>query len=634
MNAFFKMITKKTIFMKKYKLLCLAVIMVFVFGCEKAFDEALNRADDSRETLEGVLGDLNKVRGMFAATYLGIPQDRSDIYFWTTFESLTDNAFEAQAQSMANWRMGLLSPSFAAVWANRSHPNPYMNSGISGPSSGHWGRYWGAIRHCNTFLSNLDKVTVPLDRFPQAERELMRDEVIILRAYYYVLLIGMYGPLPFFDQTPPIDWDGWETLTRPTYQDIANTIVAELQGVIDRGIVPMKRDPFNEDDKVRVPLGFAYGLISRVLLYNASPLNNPGGDVAKYEAAAAAAKRFLDLSAYSLVSFEDTKDMYIAPLSENLESREVIWRSRAPFRQVSNTHGMQLALADPPRSNFLNQKAGETPTQEIVDCYELKNGAMIIESYDATHANPTFTAEALAAGYDDVNDPYLNRDDRFYRDILFNGNYFGESYQMGPITVWTYVGAPGTGTNGIATSGDQRRTYTGYHYGKDRDPIHYGVGTTGDALSRVQVRSIWMRYAEIYLNYAEALCGAGRFNEACDALDMTRLRANQPSIREVPDFRAGDNGWLMKRIQNERRIELVLEDHRFFDIRRWDIISDQQHNTISGMLVEKNDDGSFTHTRYQMPHTWECHNEKYKVLPVPLTELVLMPNLQQPEAWQ
>ncbi len=616
--------------MKKYLVMGMATVLLMLISCEKAFDDALDRIDDSSETLDGVLADANKVMGLFTAAYLGIPDDRSDIYFWTTFESLTDNAFDAQMQSMGNWRLGMVSPSYPGVWASRNQPNVYMDAG----RGSFWARYWGAIRHCNTFLNNLDKVTVSLDQLPQSERDLMRDEVIILRAYYHSILIGMYGPLPFFDRTPEVDWDGWATLTRPTYHEIATRIAEELQTVITRGIVPMKRDPFSVNDKYRIPLGFAYGLKSRILLWNASPLNNPSGDVAKYEAAAAAAKQFLDLQVHSLEPFENTKSIYTSALAENIEAREVIWRSKGRLAQLGNVHGLNLNTAVPRTSNFAIHKAGETPTQEIVDCYELKNGAMIVASYDATHANPTLTAEAIASGYDDVNNPYSNRDDRFYRDILFNGNYFGQSFQMGPITVWTYMDAPGTGSNGNAATGDNRRTFTGYHFAKDRDPVYFGAGTLGQANARCHSHSIWMRYAEIYLNYAEALCGAGRLDEACTALDMTRLRANQPSIRDVPGAQVGNKDWLMKRIQNERRVELVLEDHRFYDVRRWNLISDQNHNTISGMLIVRNADGSFTHTRYQMPHTWACHNERYKVLPIPLADQVLMPNLLQPEAWQ
>ncbi len=606
------------------------LIILFLFtavSCEKAFEEALDRADDSRETLEGMLNDAGKVRGMFQATYAGLPKHRFYLYFWTSEESLTDNVFDAQGQSMDAWRSGAVSPTNPGVWAGEQ-ANAYSN-----PNAAWWGRYWGAIRYCNLFLENLDNITVPLEQMPQEERDLMREETIALRAFYHLKLISMYGPLPFVDKTFTLDYDGWAEFKRPTYDEVATRIAAELQGVIDRGIIPLKRDPSNTQDKYRMPMGFVYGLKSRVLLYNASPLNNPTGDPAKYEAAAAAAKQFLDLNAYSLEPFENTKRMYITPYSVDVEAVEVIWRGRDRMPQLSNIAGMDLRLAVPKRCDYSPAKTGETPSQEIVDCYEMNNGAMIIQNYDATHANPVFTPEALAAGYDDVNNPYVNRDARLYRDILFNGNDFGQSYQYGLITVMTFLGAPGTGTNGITTSGSNRKTYTGYYFAKDRDPLWYGKGTAGQGNARSHQHSLYMRYAEIWLNYAEALCGAGRLGEACDALDQTRLRAGQPSIRNVPGAETGNAQWLMKRIYNERRVELLLEDHRFYDVRRWDLISDVNNNTVSGILPEKVGN-AYKYTRYQIPFVWACHNEKYKILPIPAVDQKLLPGLEQPEAWR
>lgn len=611
------------------------LLLVTSISCEKAFEEALDRADDSRETLEGMLDDVDKVKGMFRACYHGMPKNRVYLYFWTAEEALTDNCFDQQGQSMGNWRNGNLSPSYAAVWANPSWNNSYTNTKVAW-----WGRYWGAVHFCNVFIENLGNATVSLEDLPQAERDLMLDEAIALRAFYHLKLISMYGPLPFIDFVFPLEYEGWNELTRPTYDEVAKRIASELQAVIDKGNIPLKRDPANVNDKYRMPLGFVYGLKSRVLLYNASPLNNPDGDVDKYEEAAAAAKQFLDLNAYSLEPWENTKKMYISRYTVDLEATEVIWRSRDRVSQMSNVMGIALNGAIPKRSNYGIVKCGETPSQEIVDCYELKNGAMVVQNYDVTHANPVFTAEALAAGYDDFNAPYENRDDRLSRDILFNGNYFGESYQMGSINVWTYKDAPGTGTNGNVTSGNQRKTYTGYYYGKDRDPIWYGKGGKGGGNGRCHQHSMLMRYAEIYLNYAEALCGAGKFDDACTALDMTRMRANQPSIKLAPDFQAGNKEWLMRRIQNERRVELVLEDHRFYDVRRWDLISNVNNNTVSGMLVEKvdatvaNEEATYTHTRYQIPWVWACHNEKYKVLPIPLIDGKYLTGLEQPEAWR
>ena len=231
--------------MKKIISIGIAIMFFSFLGCEKMLDDALDREDDSRETLEGVLNDVDKVRGLFATAFGAFPGDRLEIYFWTSYESLTDNAHNPQGpgQSMERWRTGQLSPESPVLWAVKTA----SNSWVSFNNGGVWARWWTGVRACNIFLENLPNVTVSLDQLPQSERDLMRDEVLVLRAYYHMWLIGMFGSLPFMDFVPAADWNGWKDLTRPTYHEIANRIADELQTVIDRGIIPMKRDPLNTD---------------------------------------------------------------------------------------------------------------------------------------------------------------------------------------------------------------------------------------------------------------------------------------------------------------------------------------------------------------------------------------------------
>lgn len=623
--------------------LLLFAVAITIAGCEDVFDKSLARVADSRLTFEDVLADANMVEGLLNSCYAGVEKHRCNIFNWVSFESLTDNAYdEKTGGSLGKWYFGQLSPEQSAL---------RISSGVGnfGTGGSYWGVYWGAIRACNTLINNMDKVTAPIDDFPLEKRAQFVDEARILRAYYHIRLLGMYGPVPFITKDYSVNFEGWATMKRPDYHEVAVAIAEDLQEVIDNGNVPLRRASNIITDKYRVPLAFAYGLKSRVLLYSASPLNNPSGDPEKYALAAAAAKQFIDLGEFSLEPFDNTKKaLYNSPISTNVEAVEMIWRARDPFRNLSNIAGLNLREVVPRYANQKGFRVGEVPTQEMVDCYELKTGELVVESYNEDHSNPTFTSEAIAAGYDDVNNPYENRDDRLYRDILFNGNYLGQTYDNDSIIVYTYqywieveengqkvkklVPVPGTGNNGPIISGFKHQTYTGYYFGKDRDPIFYGRQTHQNLCNQ---HSVLMRFAEIYLNYAEALCGAGQLDEACNALDMTRVRANQPPIKTVAGFTSSKE-WLMKRIYNERRVELLLEDHRFFDVRRWNVISNQDHNVISGMLAveQEGTNKKFTYNRYKLAFTWACHNEKYKVLPIPASDQKKMPNFLQPEAWR
>lgn len=73
-----------------------------------------------------------------------------------------------------------------------------------------------------------------------------------------------------------------------------------------------------------------------------------------------------------------------------------------------------------------------------------------------------------------------------------------------------------------------------------------------------------IRYAEILLNYAEALNELNRPSDALAPLNAVRARANLPAVD------TNSQSELREIIYHERRIELVFEGHRFFDLKRQD----------------------------------------------------------------
>jgi hypothetical protein len=90
----------------------------------------------------------------------------------------------------------------------------------------------------------------------------------------------------------------------------------------------------------------------------------------------------------------------------------------------------------------------------------------------------------------------------------------------------------------------------------------------------------WIRYGEILLNYAEACIELGQDEEARTYINMIRRRSYMPDVTE-----SGDQ--LRDRYRNERRIELVYEGHRFFDVRRWMIGPEAYHDVHGVQIVYK-----------------------------------------------
>jgi tetratricopeptide (TPR) repeat protein len=75
-----------------------------------------------------------------------------------------------------------------------------------------------------------------------------------------------------------------------------------------------------------------------------------------------------------------------------------------------------------------------------------------------------------------------------------------------------------------------------------------------------------IRFSEVYLNKAEALAALDRFEEARNILQEFRKHRFKPG--ELPPV-AADGAALVNTIRDERRLELCLEVHRWFDLRRY-----------------------------------------------------------------
>jgi hypothetical protein len=89
------------------------------------------------------------------------------------------------------------------------------------------------------------------------------------------------------------------------------------------------------------------------------------------------------------------------------------------------------------------------------------------------------------------------------------------------------------------------------------------------------------RLGETYLNLAEAAFYLGKNAEALDALNEIRDRAGMPDKLTIDE----------DIIRNERAVELIFEEHRFWDIRRWRIANEVlDGKKMAGLKFEYNYD--------------------------------------------
>jgi hypothetical protein len=120
---------------------------------------------------------------------------------------------------------------------------------------------------------------------------------------------------------------------------------------------------------------------------------------------------------------------------------------------------------------------------------------------------------------------------------------------------------------------------TGYLNKKHIQPLReVSKGTKGDA----GLNYVYMRYAEVLLMKAEALNELSRTNEALVPLNAVRKRARESYLydKDLPGFGAVPAGLLpdvssssqadvRNAIRHERRVELGMEFHRYFDLMRY-----------------------------------------------------------------
>jgi hypothetical protein len=251
--------------------------------------------------------------------------------------------------------------------------------------------------------------------------------------------------------------------------------------------------------------------------------------------------------------------------------------------------------------------AGICPSQEMVDKYEMINGEAPITGYsDAARLTPIVNP---ASGYN-PNDPYTNRDPRFYASIYYNGAVRTLTSPNGA-KVETFVG----GKEGISQT-DYMHTPTGYYIRKFNN-FKSNSSSNQDGSIRL------FRLAELYLNFAEAAYQAdgpdvqvtiGSFSmSARDAVDAVRARAGMPA------FPAGmPKADFEKKYRNERAVELAFEGHRYFDVRRWKIL-DQTDKFITGMQITNNA-GTLTYTRFKFEER-NCSDAKFLLYPINQTEV-------------
>ncbi len=572
----------------KIKVSLLVALMAFALSCNKDFlnTKPLNKISSSATWSDGALAEAFIFNIYSYLGYGGFEEQALAAY--------TDEAmFTHAGRNINTFTEGSESPNNVA-WVSPTYE---------------WGNMYLAIRQANVAIENLPKST-----FTDAPlKDKLLGEAYFLRAYYYQQLVRFYGGVPLISKAYGLNED--YSIARSSYEDCVKFIVSDLDNAAK--LLDGKPSIAGRTSKLA-----AMALKARVLLYAASDLHDgptvkaksstlggysdlaliaytSGDRKARWEAAKAAAKAVLDagvgykMNLTAPVSAEEGKNNYISiamggqsAVGDASAASELIFQRThtALYTEEDNwpLGGIHYGINNGP--NGYHNWAGNTPIQNLVDDYEMMDGSKFDWS----------KAEHKSA-------PYQNRDPRFYATVLHDGANWkprpSDVAALDPanqIQTGYYDDGKGGKLNGIDTRESAIENWNGsrthYYTRKFIDPNP----ALADNQSSAQVIP-WpfIRYTEMALSYAEACIETGDEAEARKWLNKIRFRAGMPEVNDSGDA-------LKDKLRNERRIELVYEEHRYHDARRWMIPANTVGRGIKSINVEaKLKAGAKPHSPYK-----------------------------------
>lgn len=530
--------------------------MVFFNSCNKDF---LNTKPLGEISSDAVWGDAPLAEAFVTEIYNGLGPGGFNEQM---LASLSDEAvFTHQGRGISTINDGSLSPNNLG-WVDGTYE---------------WGSMYSRIRGCNLALQNLETATFDDDVL----KERLKGEAHYMRAYYYQQLLRYYGSIPIVDKVYGLNED--YTIARATYEECVNFILSDC----DLAIQQLTGKTLG---KGRATAIAAKSLKSRVLLYAASDLHDiptakanssvissyahpeflgylSGDRTARWQAAKTAAKAVLDgaagykLSLSAPATKEEAIANYISISMGGASSASGVDASAAVeiifgryiTPDKSEWGGAYSGLFNGP--NGYHNWAGNTPIGLMVDDYEMMDGTPF------SWSNTTHKAA-----------PYENRDPRLYASILYDGADWkprdlisGNVDPANQIQTGQYdlkVGGALTTFQGLDTRSstieDWNGSRTHYYFRKFTDPNPAIVENN----TKQFLPWPFFRYTEAVFNYAEACIELGEEAEAKIWLNKIRFRSGMPAITETGDA-------LVARYRNERRIEMLFEEQRYHDARRW-----------------------------------------------------------------
>jgi hypothetical protein len=491
-----------------------------------------------------------------------------------------------------------------------------------------WPLAWYAIRKANIGLQNLE-----LMQGTQAEKDLIKGQCLYYRAFYHLELMQFWGGLPYIDR--PLAVEDSLNLPRLNYAETAGRVAEDFSAAAE--LLPLSwtntSTLVSSTNRGRPTKVSALAYKGKNLLYAASPMMNEsvtGVNAYDPELCRQAAEAFDEVirlceqsgSAFYLETWANWPSIFVkvSASGEDLPGGAEVLQHQIIYENWYCPYTTQRAQL-PVQFNSGNNRV-ESPTHNFIKYYHMANGLPI---------------EDPASGYN-PNDPWVNREPRFYNDIVYEGtrmlnNATGSWAQY----EFAHLHNEGAFRHGSRASNGARGSVTGY---LDRRFVPVGAGTADNV--RYQAYEPRLRMADVYLMYAEAVFyGYGSASErypgssytAQSAIEKIRARAQ---LLPLPNsYYASGNTPLynfMETLIRERAVELAFEGLRWFDLRRWNIAGQEKYRQKTGVNFDIDANGKPINIRETLLTT-RVFEKKHNWIPLPTKDVNIYKGFYQNPGW-
>ena len=644
------------------------ILILFVLIFTSCEDDYLDVVPDNIATIDLAFNTRSTAENFLSTCYTYIPEHA---HVEQNFSLLAGDEVWYYAENdfyMNN------ETSFRVAKGMQNSSSPYLNyweGGRGAPRS-----LFNALRDCNIFLDNL--VAVP--GLEEEERIRWLDEVKVLKAFYHFWLMQMYGPIPIVDTNIPVSAPSTETnVYRASIDEVVTYLTELLDEVIVADNLPgLINYVYTEQGRITMPI--AKALKAKILMLSASPIFNGNTDFSS----------LIDNQGNSLVNQSyDPQKWVLAKdaLLDAIESAEANGHSLFQFNQqlpiiggisdqITQELSLRAAITEPFNSEIIwafsadwtgelqqwcqprwtadhsalfgYTKKSHAPTLNMVETFYTRNGVPIDEDISWEYGNRFDVVQTPILDADNENyhefyieDDYATaklhtfREPRFYSTLGFDGGKWF-SLETENINFIPHLNAKAGAPSG--KQGFEIYSITGYFAKK---LVHYeniisleGSTIQGYSFPIIRLSDLYLMYAEasnetkaapdadVY-EYIQKVRDRAGLDVGGDLVSTWQMHSANPSKPSTKDG-------MRAIIHQERMIELALEGHRYWDLRRWKLAGEYFSKPIRGWDIFKPDVAGF----YEVENIfYRNYLTKDYLWPISQTELLRNPNLIQNPGW-